>query len=49
MFFLSDGIDCHELHGSPALVVPLVSCWDCQTLVHVTVEQSEHIPTNQKT
>lgn len=34
---------------SPALVVPLVSSWDCQTLVHVTMEQPEHISSCQKT
>ena len=33
----------------PALVVPWVSCWDCQTLIHVTMEQPDHIPSGQKT
>lgn len=39
----------NETCWSPALVVSLFSWWDCQTLVHVTMEQPEHIASGQKT
>ncbi|TNN51118.1 hypothetical protein EYF80_038695 [Liparis tanakae] len=39
----------HERCWSPALVVPLFGSWYRQTLVHVTVEQPEHVPSGQET
>lgn len=39
----------NERYDSPTLVISLVSSGDCQALIHVTMEQPEHIPSRQKT
>lgn len=47
--FISDYSGNTRGYWSPALVVPLVGSWNRQTLVHVTMEKSEHVPSGEKT
>lgn len=39
---------CVMLDSKPALVVSLVSSWDGQTLIHVSMEKPQHVAASQK-